>query len=387
MQSFASATIGAPVGVEPAREHVPVLDGVRAVAILLVIVVHLSGLIEPRSELHIRVLRWMSMGWCGVDLFFVLSGYLITGVLIETRGSPRYYCRFYARRALRILPLYYGVLAVVLLIGPRIRPEAYLHLQNVLDHQGWIWLHGTNLLIADRGFLAVDGDWLCLSHFWSLAVEEHFYLLWPLIVARFDRARLMWICGALFVTSLGLRMVIVDPATRFYLTPCRVDALAVGCWIALASREGGLVALAPMARRIMALTGAALAVVLIAGADLSPRDHRMATAGISLFAVFFGAALVTVLTAPRTSLISRLLGGRLLGSLGRYSYAAYAFHMLLFPAVVQRFFPRGHVAALANFPILSTVAVTTCMTALTFALATLSFHLFEKYFLKLKRFF
>lgn len=388
MRPFGSAKISTPPGIDQTREHVPVLDGVRTVAITLVMIVHLAGMIEPRSELHIRVLRWMSVGWCGVDLFFVLSGYLITRILIETRGTPHYFRRFYARRALRILPLYYGVLSAVLLIGPRLRPGAYVHLQNVLDHQAWIWLHATNLLVAHRGLPAVDGGWLCLSHFWSLAVEEHFYLLWPLAVACFDRTRLLWICGALFVMSLGLRMVITDPAARSSLTPCRVDALAVGCYIALgASRDGGLAPFAPLARKLTALTGAALAVVLIAGADLSPRDHRMATAGVSLFAVFFGAALVTVLTASRASLISRLLGCRLLVSLGRYSYAAYVFHMLIFPVVVPRLFPMGHVAALADSPILSTAAMTACMTALTFVFAALSFHLFEKHFLALKRFF
>src|SRR5438132_3435940 len=108
---------------------------------------HFTAIIDTRRLGHPVLLRAVSVGWCGVDLFFVLSGFLITGILWESKHSPRYFQSFYMRRALRIFPLYYGVLFVVFGLAPLVTPPsssaAWLSV-----HQQWLWLYGTNLLIA-----------------------------------------------------------------------------------------------------------------------------------------------------------------------------------------------------------------------------------------------
>ena len=117
-------------------------------------------------------------GSYGVDLFFILSGFLITGILFDARNEPNYFRNFYMRRVLRIFPLYYGVLALVFLVAPLIPIFQGKTLDYLLDRQAWAWLYGVNI------YIAIQGDWAFsyLEHLWSLCVEEHFYFVWPLVV-------------------------------------------------------------------------------------------------------------------------------------------------------------------------------------------------------------
>src|SRR5579862_7894518 len=142
--------------------HYPALDGLRGVAILSVMVEHLAP----------RLLA--GGGWVGVDLFFVLSGFLITGVLLDGKDDPHRGRTFYVRRALRIFPLYYATLALIT-FGPLAKALALgLSAQTL----GWYWIYGTNWQIA-LGMAHIGGP---IAYFWSLAVEEQFYLIWPLII-------------------------------------------------------------------------------------------------------------------------------------------------------------------------------------------------------------
>ncbi len=373
---------------EPGPKHYASLDGLRGIAILLVMLAHFTMYSVPTGFLHDQFLKFTGAGWCGVDLFFVLSGFLITGILFDARTAPHYFRNFYMRRVLRILPLYYGILALLFIVGPRLAPGAYTALGPQIHSQAWIWLHGTNLLVARDGWRAVDSDWFHVGHFWSLAVEEHFYLLWPAVVARFDRPRLLRICEWLVVLPLALRMSLDAPMARYVLTPCRVDTLAVGCWIALAARApGGLVTLVPVARRVAAMTGAALALYYLARPHFDwQRDGRITVTGLTLLALFFGASLVLAIAASPAGLAGRLLRGRLLGLLGRYSYAAYVFHLLLLPVTLV-LFPESDLATLTGSALAGTVLAATLSIALCFIVAAASWHLYERHFLALKRYF
>jgi peptidoglycan/LPS O-acetylase OafA/YrhL len=348
-----------------------------------------------------------SLGWSGVDLFFVLSGFLITGILLRARTSPSYFGAFYARRVLRIFPLYYAVLVLLLVIVPRIGFFS-LYFDDFWNpgaqRQGiWYWLYLSNLHVA------LAGAWQhkLLDIAWSLAIEEHFYLLWPLAVRRCSERTLIAICAATAVGALALRVALlaagVSTIAVYALTPCRLDTLATGAAIAIAAaRPGGLAALAGPARRLLpvALAGflgcfawVRLHMPPIAGARgweaatvkaLSFITHpAMLTAGLSLLCVVYGALLVSVLTAPARAWRARVFEARWLRSLGKYSYAIYLLHLMVAYALVQFLppgrYPEHYLVVQLLFWVLAF--------ALSYGLARLSWRVLEEPMLQLKRYF
>jgi len=188
------------------RGHILALDGLRGVAILLVIACHFV------SNLHIVgdgpawiIVALAQAGWTGVDLFFVLSGFLITGILVDARGSNTYFRAFYARRALRILPAYYGFLFAIFVLLPLLNLGAGDNYMLARQHQGWYWLHLTNLMIA-IGEIPGRGPYPN-TLFWSLAVEEQFYFIWPAIVALCSTRTLRRVCIAGVIGCAVLRII------------------------------------------------------------------------------------------------------------------------------------------------------------------------------------
>src|SRR5262245_16358318 len=149
------------------RSHYPGLDGLRGIAILLVILYHNFGFIP-----------FLNYGWLGVDLFFVLSGFLITEILLKTRTTTNYFKNFYTRRVLRIFPLYYLCLILVIVIFPLIKNFPY-DLSFYRENQVWFWFYLQNWMLI---FKQWNDSAILLNHFWSLAVEEQFYIVWPLLV-------------------------------------------------------------------------------------------------------------------------------------------------------------------------------------------------------------
>ena len=143
--------------------HDPALDGVRGLAIALVVASHVTTW-PPATQ-----------GWIGVDLFFVLSGFLITGILADSRNVIGRARAFYVRRALRILPLYYGVLVTLFVVIPILHPLHTQEYQTLAREQWWYWTYLQNWRIASAH--SIDGG--SLVWFWSLAIEEQFYLIWP----------------------------------------------------------------------------------------------------------------------------------------------------------------------------------------------------------------
>ncbi|HEY0008435.1 MAG TPA: acyltransferase, partial [Tepidisphaeraceae bacterium] len=218
--------------------HMPAIDGLRGIAILIVMIHHLTPAVSG-SLFTRRMLEVAHTGWIGVDLFFVLSGFLITAILLRTRSSEDYFINFFARRTLRIFPLYYITLGVLLLGVPALMTMPHVghfmnewfgritrDLQVMLDGQSWLWMYGTNLKIA------IEGErWGAVNHFWSLAVEEHFYLVWPIVVYYASRAGLIKICMICILGAPVLRAMLMlagfDSVVPYVLTPCRVDSLAM----------------------------------------------------------------------------------------------------------------------------------------------------------------
>lgn len=204
-EGMPSENHGYGTGAPQASGHIQALDGVRGLAVVMVFLDHASNHLHPSSNAALEWARRIcSTGWFGVDIFFVLSGFLITTILLEARSTENFYKVFYARRFLRIAPLYYGVLFLALLLEPG------LHLFRRHEGQIWYWLNLSNLPTAFNpyrlGFLL---------HFWSLAIEEQFYLVWPTIVRHLRIRGLAWVCGAVIAgvtLARNLPAVLVENA-------------------------------------------------------------------------------------------------------------------------------------------------------------------------------
>src|SRR5581483_3606676 len=366
--------------------NMPGLDGVRGLAILMVMAVHFVGDATPHNLAERIAVKLGNLGTQGVDLFFVLSGFLITGLLLDSKGRPRFFRNFYARRTLRIFPLYYGVLAALFLVLP-----LFAHLPPALEdaraHQGWLWSYTANFYIAAKDSWALG----YVSHFWSLAIEEHFYLVWPLVVFLVRRSTLERVCVAVIAAGLALRIVLaltgVSELAISVLTPCRVDTLCVGALLAaVARREGGVDLLVPRSGRATVLLGVAT-VALSAAGNLTqlwlPVLHQIRG---TLFALFFGALTLTALQRADRSLLARLFQGPLLRMFGKYSYGLYVYHGVLSYHMLL-LHTEDRLGAMLGSHSAGIAAQTVIGVTLSLIVSVISYDLFEKRFLELKKYF
>jgi len=302
--------------------RVPELDGIRGIAILLVLLLHFSilPLYNGPGEMLLRALLGIGIGWTGVDLFFVLSGFLITGILIETKGTPGYFRTFYIRRFLRIFPLYYATLAVFFwvfmpLTGLKAQPGEILWYLGYLSN--WRTAFGPE----------IPG----ISHTWSLGIEEQFYMLWPLVVYSLSERSLRWVCGAIALSILVLRISLMwslDPLVLYRATPFRMDGLALGSLLASIARNPTLTSSFRRFLRPALLSGLLLFGAAVACAATTAWDNPY----MSSFG-FTGTALVGVScvfhafdTSGTNTRYARLLRRGLLQSFGKYCYALYLLH-------------------------------------------------------------
>jgi peptidoglycan/LPS O-acetylase OafA/YrhL len=334
------------------------LDAVRGVAVLLVLV-HNT---EPDPSAHLGLIA--KYGWMGVDLFFVLSGFLITGILLETKGSDGYFKRFYGRRCLRIWPLYYAALLFMFVVVPHIRPSES---QVIFDAQSSPWwafpLFLQNFLVPvptmAAGLLGVT---------WSLAVEEQFYLTWPLVVRFCDEAKLC---------KIAIAVICLSPALRFYLslhhvniysnTFCRLDGLMFGALLAIVVRSGSFIP-----SRFLTLAWVSLLVSIPLALELDSLNFRWLVFSIVALA---SISFVYLALFSNQRLLQAILKNRFLVYTGVISYGIYLLEKI----------PLDSAKALhlKTSPVL-TFAVTTCV---TYAAATLSWYFLEKPILRFRRYF
>ena len=365
----------------PDRRKLLGLDGVRGIAVLAVMLGHFQRYV-PALPATIPFKQVALYGWWGVDLFFALSGFLITGLLLSTRASSNYFSSFYARRTLRIFPIYYATLAVVFVAAasmhgidrvpaPAERPLYFLYLTN------WIALF--------------KGSWPpnVLGHFWSLAVEEQFYLVWPVLVLLLSLRTLRATALVLAVLALMLRVgwvVLYGPNDAVMLvTFTRMDDLALGalCAIVFAQRDtaAGLrlewLAAAPLA---------AYAIVLAVLPDESARMVFYQTIGLSLLGIGFSALILRLAFADgRNDALQRVFESGPLRRVGRYSYGMYVYHLPVLGACEILIFDRLPAPLRASVPF--TLAYVVGLAIVTFGIAMASYELVEKRILDLKRFF
>jgi len=317
-------------------------------------------------------------GWMGVDLFFVLSGFLITGILLDTRELPGYFTKFYARRALRIFPLYYTVLAVLFVLTP------YLHLQWHTGHLAYLFYAGNIAYILNENLATVQPS-VSLLHLWSLAVEEQFYLAWPLVVMMVgSRRRLAWICGGLSVCGLILRVVLLLWLPResayewcYAQLPTHMDGLLYGALAAIGVRAIPLDRVLRGVRRGLPFAVVTLLAVITAGGS-DFHSLPMTLLGFPALAATFAG--VVLLALKPGSLVNTVGMQRGLRFVGRYSYGMYVYHILFWPGLswIQPWLQArlGLVVGGISFVLL--------MLAGTMLAAVASYELYEKQWLRLK---
>ncbi|WP_175345351.1 acyltransferase [Bradyrhizobium sp. ORS 375] len=378
----------AAAGLPPAlRGHLPVLDGVRGLAVMMVLVFHFVGSMLTTNPVERTILAVAKQGVIGVDLFFVLSGFLITGLLYDAREKPHCLRDFYVRRALRIFPLYYGVLLLVFFVAPQIPYLQGPTLNSLVERQGWAWLYAVNAYLAGHD----EWSFSYLNHFWSLSVEEHFYLFWPCAVLLLaGRARALILLslaisfGAMLARIIGL-MIGLNWWTTIVLTPFKLDGLALGAAVALIARQpGGFERLVGALPRVAGVSGA-LVVMTFVWTGLVSREglEIMGAIRAALFQIMLACLLVWILVAPEASALSRFFRSRGMVFLGTYSYGLYVYHHF-FSYYFASNRTELELAAWVGSHGLAVALQAALGTLASVAVAVLSYELLEKRILRLK---
>jgi peptidoglycan/LPS O-acetylase OafA/YrhL len=369
--------------------HVPGLDGVRGLAILLVLFIHL-GVMIPETRLERIVFTGMSMGWIGVELFFVLSGMLITGILLDTRQDAHHFRNFYVRRVLRIFPLYYALLIFSFYILPHFPHPKLANFSRVDGDEIWYWLFLSNFNMAAAGGPRHG----IMDVTWSLAIEEQFYVVWPLGVYLLGLKRLAVLCLALIATSITLRLAMhflgYPAITLYVLTPLRLDGLCVGALVAVVLRWPGLTrcGLMRIASATLVSGGLATACVMLVSSGLPWDGAVVQTAGFATLALMFGGVVMrTVLNAGTESILDRVMRWPFLKTLGVLSFALYLLHLPLRAVLRDTIMKPELFATFPGGTLVAQLVFYIAAGGLAVVAAWASYHLFEKRFLRFKEYF
>lgn len=367
--------------------RVPQLDGVRGVAILMVLVAHFSnfGAHDRTFGLDRLYYFFAESGAFGVDLFFVLSGFLITGILLDTKHRTRHYFRnFYVRRVLRIFPLYYGFLAFMVFGLPVLarlmhHPDAGMT-DNLKRIQWMFWLYVSNF----GDVLGIDVNGTAVGAFWSLAVEEQFYLVWPLVVYLCAPKTLARVCVILVVLALLIRIGFSIAGLRWWMfTFARMDSLAIGALGAIVVRQPGVRWPSPGTIWTVVAVMSVLAFVVMPALPQTAWTPLVESWRVLCFSVAFGLLILLSVMRRGGRWLGALLSSRVLVFFGTYSYGLYVVHSLI-RATLIRWWPPTKVGG----SYLPWQAGFACVgMALCILVALASYHLYEKRFLNLKRFF
>lgn len=341
------------------------LDGIRAIAALMVLFFHFFITATDGSAVVHFISKVAVFGQTGVSLFFVLSGFLITRILLSTRASANFFSAFYLRRLLRIFPLYYFYLVLFYFVVPFLTQTDFIS----WGQQFWYWFYL-------QGF-PMTFHWAHAGpdHFWSLGVEEHFYLFWPLLIYFIQPRYLLSVILLLIVLAFCLRIIFVQQSFEtFYFTFTRMDELAMGALVAVLETRNKLKA-AYFKRYVLLFVLSALLLLVLWVLTNKSGNAWLQVAKYNFISLLYFFLLCVVLTAATGSYLSVFLRTSLLNYLGRISYGLYVYHPMVF-LLFKQYIPVQNVFFVASGSFVVTVII-----------ASMSFYWFENRFLYFKRFF
>jgi peptidoglycan/LPS O-acetylase OafA/YrhL len=354
--------------------HVGALDGIRGLAVAMVFLYHYGDLSHSTSQVARAVGLLKVHGNSGVDIFFVLSGFLISGILFDTVASPHRWRNFYARRSLRVFPLYYGV-------------WAFLALYVLAQHLSWpqgTWAYLAYLGNLEFAHKTMVGPFIA-GHFWSLAVEEQFYLLWPLIVWKIgDLRKLTYILVFLCGISFGIKLICVllhhNLAWTYFLLPTRMEGLATGSLCAIAVRRLTRSQWLQISR--WAFPCSVLAAI---GIDVAADFHQPIFGNLLWFQTMaIAAGSMLLLSLDQGSVLSKIFSAGPLRFIGRYSYGIYVYSVLIHNWLALHLKPI--VYRNPQDPKSGVVYLIACI-GIVLGISMASFHCCERPFLRLKKHF
>ena len=361
---------------QPKVPHLDVLDGLRGIAILLVVAFH-----------YVDIVQLFRIGWIGVDLFFVLSGFLITGKLVESFGRKGYLSGFYRNRALRIFPLYYAVL-LVFFLGLRwvVSPANLPGLHFYSDHWLSFVLFLQNWSLIFFGFPKE----VYLTHLWSLAVEEQFYLLWPIVIFLFrDRKKLsagllVWILAVIAFRIFQYQHYPLPADSMHYYCNsfCRSDSFVIG-GMAFFLYERKDQRLNHLYIYILAFSLLVffLGILLLHNARFD--SLFFATIGYTVNAVLFASMILCALRYP-ASRVAGWLRHRVLRYFGKISYGIYIFHLPVL-LILGSHIHRWMISYLEWNEMVASTSSITCSLIASVSVSAVSYRYYESYFLRLKK--
>jgi peptidoglycan/LPS O-acetylase OafA/YrhL len=363
------------------------LDGVRGIAVLLVMAFHFCSRLSLENPFQHAARGVFDIGWTGVDLFFVLSGFLITGILTDSRGNENYFKSFYIRRALRIFPLYFLSLALYWLIVPALWHALRYGIPIFPEFSAFKWnlpfqLQYVFYLQNIPGITPNHPGPNPLIHYWSVAVEEQYYLVWPLIVFFCSPKRLVRVACALCISVIMLRIGLfrsgVNPAIIYSNTLTRLDGLLIGGIAAIGVRDK--VWSSRMKKHVwwFQWLPVVLFPLLRLMGPLKTTAPFMVTVGYTLNSLAYtGVILSVVLTTGSKSRLQMITSNRLLVVAGKYSYAAYLLHPIVEKMVADL---EGCFQLVLPGPVHMLIAI-----GMTLLVSAASYELVEKHFLRLKQ--
>jgi len=372
------------------QNYIRGFDGLRAIAVIWVIFGHVfSNLNWPATQSYQKALMLVTnISWTGVQLFFVLSGFLITGILLKSKGSENQLRNFYIRRSLRIFPIYFLLLLVLFIIVPLLFSVPQW-LEGPSGTQLWYWTYMQNWV---RPFSDTNG----FGHLWSLAIEEQYYLIWPLLVLRFNPKRLISICIFMVLSAPIFRWVLVDffpqqwggqavgERAAYAFTFARWDAIALGSLLALLKFDSNLFNwLSKYCKFGVMGLGLIILSQIVIFHNFAQIGSGFALLNQTTVAVFFFFVVLFV-QRKESNIVVSLLEWKPVKSMGKYSYAMYLIHLPILKVLLEHYqldFEnlQAHEVTLSKLLYFVVVIVT------TYIVSMLSWKFFEYPILKYKK--
>lgn len=372
------------------NHHIKALDGLRGLAVLMVIFHHISLSLGHHLWVFKASLFIANLGFLGIDVFFALSGFLITGILLKSKHQSKinFFGGFYYRRALRIFPLYYGVLALLICIPPLVGLDTGGQ-QRFVDDQWWFWLYGANIYREVPALSGGDLDygWFELTHFWTLAVEEHFYLFWPLLVYFLNERKLIWTNIILILISLLIHAGFIHSENPLILallvTPKYLSGLLLGslCAIILPyiQKSSKLLNITSNMIPLLGMVFLSQLGILLYTGHYVKQEYLHATLPHLLIAILTSLILIHLVVGKNTNAYKRFFEHTTLRFFGKYSYGLYVYHYLFAPTLRSlpiEHFPGGYTIGMIAYSLIYLL--------LPLLLSMMSYHYFEKPILDLK---